>query len=956
MKLIINTLFFILLTFFVINAAQAAKPSAAEMAAAAKWIERAFPDNPSFSFVYDGQNSEQFLSHWRLTQSEEIIDADRTKRTLIYFDSLTNLEVRCEAVIYSDFPAVEWLLYFKNTGDLETPIIEKVNALKTTMNCTVGEGEKWNAASDWGNEENVWRYQQGWFDNLAPLDSFDIKEFPRLERWTSQGGAPWIGVNTSPEAIIIEGAAVNPGTLVMTTRNGYEGGNQGPGSCPTLSWTCPESGQYNFDVSVHNIGVGGNGVEWLLFDSDLTIITSGNIDDQGSGTFSLNDIAVDSGKTYSVTFNSRGDTVGDLTRVDFNVSQAGATGDFMLYSSKGSTAAVSDFEPLMLELSPNRYLHFFPNGGRSSDGILPFFNIEKTDHSGRMAAIGWTGQWQATFIRDSGDNLEITAGMQQTHLKLYAGEEIRSPSILLVFYENNRMRGHNLLRSLILKHYTPQPGGKTLNPPLCAGNSGVIGFNNTSESNQIEAVNDFAAHNLPVDTWWLDAGWSEGGFPEGMGSWQPDPSRFPNGMKPVADAVHAEGIKFLLWFEPERVMPDSRLYTDHPDWLLQPSSLPDNLAYQANWRLLNYGNPQALAWAKTYFSDMISNDGIDIYRQDFNMHPLYYWRNSEAADRQGMNEIRHISGLYEYLDYLLKQNPDLLIDNCASGGRRLDLEMAKRSIPLWRSDHCWDPLSDQCQTYGLSFWLPISGMGLAGNNTDYAFHSGMGPNFVLAYDFFNPATPWNWFDEILNQLVDVRKYFYGDYYPLTTYSTQNNVWMAYQFNREETNDGMVLAFRRSNSSINTSTFRLYGLDAAQSYIITDMNSGNSYSAVGADLMQTGLTIELNDAPSSVMLVYQAENSSAVSASSKIREFRLKQNYPNPFNPLTTIYYQIPYRTKVELSVYNVIGQKVATLVSKNQNAGDYEIKWNAKAFSSGIYYYRLKAGQYSSVKKMILLR
>ena len=957
MKNSINYLIYIILIFYYTSAVQAAKPTAAEMVLAANWINDAFPDNPPFSFIYNGQNSQTFLNNWQLTQSEEIIDADRTRRTFIYFDPVTKLELRCEAITYADFPAVEWLLYFKNSGDSETPLIENADALNTTMNCATGIGQRWNAANDWNSATSLWRYQQGWFSNLAPLDSFDVEAFPGIERWTSGGNAPWIGVNTSSETVIVEGAAVEPGALVMTTRNGYDGGDPGPGSCPALSWTCPADGEYNLAVSIRNIGSGGNGVEWLLYDSDLTIITSGNIDNQGSGTYSLDNAAVDSGKTYYVTFNSRGDTVGDLTQIDFNVSEAGATGDYFLYYSKGSSASASDFEPLKKELAPQQSLYLSPNSGRSSDGVMPFFNVEQTDHSGRVIAVGWTGQWRAEFNRNAGDDLNITAGLERMRLKLLPGEEIRSPRILLVFYETNRLRGNNLLRSLILKHYSPKPGGEIVGPPLCAGNSGVIGFNNTTEANQIEGVETLASHNLPVNTWWLDAGWSEGGFPEGMGSWQPDPDRFPNGMKPVADAAHARGMKFLLWFEPERVMPETRLYIDHPEWLLSPSNLPDDISYQTNWRLLNYGNTEALDWAKNYFSDMIANDGIDIYRQDFNMHPAYYWKSGEAADRQGMNEIRHITGLYEYLDYLLLQNPDLIIDNCASGGRRLDLEMTKRSIPLWRSDHCWDPVSDQCQTYGLSYWLPISGMGVAGNNTDYAFRSAMGPNYVLAYDFSNVATPWNWFEEMFSQLVDIRKFFSSDYYPLTSYSTQDNVWMAYQFNREDSLDGMVVAFRRANSSSAAQTYRLYGLDPAQNYIISNLDSGHSDLYSGGDLMNSGIKIELNAAPSSAILVYRSENASRVEDISQIKSFRLQQNYPNPFNAVTTIHYQLPITADVDLSIYNLIGQKVATLLSGKQTVGRYQVKWNASAFASGVYLYKLTTDKgFTQTKKLILLK
>jgi len=92
------------------------------------------------------------------------------------------------------------------------------------------------------------------------------------------------------------------------------------------------------------------------------------------------------------------------------------------------------------------------------------------------------------------------------------------------------------------------------------------------------------------------------------------------------------------------------------------------------------------------------------------------------------------------------------------------------------------------------------------------------------------------------------------------------------------------------------------------------------------------------------------------------EYSLEQNYPNPFNPSTTIQYSIPRSTEyysvsqTTLKVYDILGREVATLVNEKQNAGNYEVNFNAKNLSSGIYYYRLKSGSFVESKKMILLK
>ena len=86
------------------------------------------------------------------------------------------------------------------------------------------------------------------------------------------------------------------------------------------------------------------------------------------------------------------------------------------------------------------------------------------------------------------------------------------------------------------------------------------------------------------------------------------------------------------------------------------------------------------------------------------------------------------------------------------------------------------------------------------------------------------------------------------------------------------------------------------------------------------------------------------------------KFLLSQNYPNPFNPNTTISYWLSAASHADLSIYNILGQKIATLVSGQQQAGQYQVSWDASGLSSGVYFYRLVTAQHSQVHKMMLIR
>jgi hypothetical protein len=87
-----------------------------------------------------------------------------------------------------------------------------------------------------------------------------------------------------------------------------------------------------------------------------------------------------------------------------------------------------------------------------------------------------------------------------------------------------------------------------------------------------------------------------------------------------------------------------------------------------------------------------------------------------------------------------------------------------------------------------------------------------------------------------------------------------------------------------------------------------------------------------------------------------QSYHLAQNYPNPFNPTTKINYELPITNYVELSIFNTLGQRVTTLVSEIQKAGHYQVEWDARRFSTGVYYYVLRAGEFRDIKKMLILK
>ncbi len=405
----------------------------------------------------------------------------------------------------------------------------------------------------------------------------------------------------------------------------------------------------------------------------------------------------------------------------------------------------------------------------------------------------------------------------------------------------------------ILTHHRPLRGGQPLVSPITCGNWG-----GTSAEVHLDNIRKFIQHQLPIEYYWIDAEWyGRGDWASNVGNWQVKPELYPAGFKPLSDALRASGRELMLWFEPERVIKGTEWYKQHTGWMLDIGG---------NTVLLNLGNPQARQFVTDFISDRIDEFGLGCYRQDFNMDPLPYWQAADAADRQGITESKHIEGLYAFWDALLKRHPNLLIDNCASGGRRIDLETVGRSTPFWRTDGPRDPIAHQCHTYGLMPWVPLSATSQDREGDDYEFrssmcsalcinwvHSGDGPSGRLPENF-----PFAWAKATLDQYLQLRQFYYGDYYPLTSYSQAPDVWMAYQLDGPAPGKGLVVALRRPDSPYSTARFGLHGLDASASYRVTNLDSKQQVTDSGGALMRDGLEVVLPGKPSSALLLYERQ--------------------------------------------------------------------------------------------------
>jgi len=545
----------------------------------------------------------------------------------------------------------------------------------------------------------------------------------------------------------------------------------------------------------------------------------------------------------------------DIQALDITLHPDNLGAPAVLHQIKGDTEKEDAFLPFDTALAPGDHFCIAPAGGKSSSGAFPFFNFQY-GRRGIITAIGWTGQWAASFNHIDSDALQIKAGMERTHLRLHPGERIRSPRILIMAWNNDLYTAHNRFRRLMLFNYLPKPNGRPARIPVALQCFDRYSLRPdwASESGQMKAAR--VADELGCDTLWLDAAWFPGDFPSGVGNWFAKPDAFPRGLKPVSDLCHDLGLQFMLWFEPERADSNSSIAKEHPEFLYPRTTVE----FGGTSHLVNLGDPNTRFFMTDLLSKCIHDYGIDIYRLDFNISPLRFWRENDEPDRQGMSEIRHIEGLYAMWDDLLAHHPGLLIDNVAGGGRRIDLETCMRSIPMWRSDTACGtnpPDWNQTQSYGLSLYIPLHSIAFWSPDA-YECRSTATVGVICQLDYLKEGFPMDEAEASIDEAKENQKYWYGDFYPLTPASAAMDKFIAYQFHRPDLNEGMILAFRRCECTADNLVVKAQGLSAEcifQVEIIDDNRNKIEKTLTGRQLM-SGLGLHFDRKPGSLLVRYK----------------------------------------------------------------------------------------------------
>lgn len=319
--------------------------------------------------------------------------------------------------------------------------------------------------------------------------------------------------------------------------------------------------------------------------------------------------------------------------------------------------------------------------GMSGPHMNPFLIAANSEDEETGEAYGvaleWSGCWQITASSTVFGNHRITAGLNDADLicPMERGESLETPPMVLCMSAEGMGALSRRMHDFERGHLKPNRLPRRV-------------LYNSWEATQFDVRADAQmqlaerAARMGVELFVVDDGWFGARHSDraGLGDWTVNPEKFPNGLEELIDRVHALGMDFGLWVEPESVNPDSDLYRAHPDWIHKLDGREP--LTQRNQYLLDFGKPEVERFALDMLRGLLNTYAIRYLKWDMNRAMTDVCESLTPFARE-----RHVLALYRILDALEKEFPDVDIEACSGGGARVDLGMAKRTAQFWVSDN-----------------------------------------------------------------------------------------------------------------------------------------------------------------------------------------------------------------------------------------------------------------------------
>ena len=333
--------------------------------------------------------------------------------------------------------------------------------------------------------------------------------------------------------------------------------------------------------------------------------------------------------------------------------------------------------------------------GASSHQFNPWFATylkgSATEETGDVwfGQLAWSGSWKIGAEMSSLGQLQIYGGIHDFDFewRLKAGESFITPKFIGGFSKEGLGGASRALARYQIEEVLPQRFAKEVRPVIF--NSWYATELDVNAEQQIALARRAAL--IGAELFVVDDGWFSGRKDDfgGLGDWTPDTNKFPNGLKPLIDAVQGLGMKFGIWIEPEMVNRKSKLFEQHPDWIF---AFPNRKgSEQRNQLMLNFSKPEVVEHLFGVMDDLLAKNEIAFVKWDMNRHISEPGWQDAGCNGEKEIWVRHVKGVYSLIDRLRAKHSDVLWENCSGGGGRADIGMLSRMDQTWVSDNT-DPL------------------------------------------------------------------------------------------------------------------------------------------------------------------------------------------------------------------------------------------------------------------------
>lgn len=539
--------------------------------------------------------------------------------------------------------------------------------------------------------------------------------------------------------------------------------------------------------------------------------------------------------------------------------------DFDMITMHGSWARERHMERKSLGHGKHSVASVRGEGGHQDHQFMALLEKTTTQTYGDVYGfhLVYSGNFRMMAEVNQFNSVRVIGGIEPEDFSwvLNAGESFQAPEMILVYSSAGLGGMSRAFHDLYRNHLIRSPYKDKKRPILI--NNWEATYFNFNEEKLLDIAKE--ASKLGIEMLVMDDGWFGNRYDDNraLGDWQVNEEKLKGGLKKLVDGVNALGMEFGIWFEPEMISPESKLYEEHPDWAIAIPGRTPGLA--RNQFVLDISRKEVRDYILDMMFEVLHSANIKYVKWDMNRPLSDLGSVALAAENQGELYHRFVLGMYDMQERLLAEFPDLLLENCSGGGARFDSGMLYYSPQIWCSDDT-DAIERLQIQEGTSLIYPLSSMGAhvsvcpnhtVGRNTPFETRGYVALAGTFGYEL--DITKLSEEDKAMVQKQTAMYHMFndivreGDYYRIASYR-ENHLYDCYQVVSKDKKRSLVFYVQVMNeANMKSRILKLQGLDAQTVYKVNelDMNAEDKTGIVkttdkafsGALLMQGGMVME-----------------------------------------------------------------------------------------------------------------